>query len=110
MMNSHMIEAFDFGAPAEVFITAGGFSRGAPMTYRRFSTAAAAVRFVVEEVPHTLLIRATMEVAEDRFDHRAIRTLYDHKSYPLARRAKRQDDPAQDKPRKIVRRASIGAL
>ena len=84
-----LIDEFDYAAPAEVFITAGGFSRGAPMTYRRFPTAAAAIRFAIEEVPPTLLIRATMEVSENRFDHQAIQTLYSHNAYPLARVASR---------------------
>lgn len=83
------IDTFDYAAAAEVFITAGGFSRGAPMTYRRFSTAAAAIRFAIEEVPPTLLVRATMEVSENRFDHQAIQTLYESDAYPL-RRAKPQ--------------------
>ena len=84
-----LIDEFDYAAPAEVFITAGGFSRGAPMTYRRFPTAAAAIRFAIEEVPPTLLIRATMEVSENRFDHQAIQTLYSRNAYPLARTAQR---------------------
>jgi hypothetical protein len=84
-----LIDEFDYAAPAEVFITAGGFSRGAPMTYRRFPTAAAAIRFAIEEVPPTLLVRATMEVSENRFDHQAIQTLYSHNAYPLARGALR---------------------
>lgn len=80
------VDAFDYAAPAELFMTRGGFERGGPaMTYRRFPTAAAAIRFAIEEIPPTLLIRATMEVSESRFDHRAIRALYQRDAYPSSR-------------------------
>jgi hypothetical protein len=104
------VDEFDYAAAAEVFITAGGFSRGAPMTYRRFPTAAAAIRFAIEEVPPTLLIRATMEVSESRFDHQAIQALYNHDAYPLARRPAGQKKPTRDETLKTDRRTSIGTV
>jgi hypothetical protein len=79
-------ERFDYAAPAEMFMTQGKVMRRLPTTYRRFATAAEAIQFAVEQIPPPLLLGAVMEVAEDRFDHQAIRQLYDKSSYPLARR------------------------
>jgi hypothetical protein len=87
------IDTFDFDAPAELFMTRGGFARGGAMTYRRFPTAAAAVRFAVEEMPTSALLRATMEVKESRFDHRAIRALYDRSAGASSRRKSQSKAP-----------------
>jgi hypothetical protein len=79
--------AFDFDAPAEVFSSAGlGAARG-PMRYRRFASAAQAIRYAIEELPAALLRGTIIEVDEDRFDARQIRELYDCPAYPLARAA-----------------------
>ncbi len=55
------------------------------MGYRRFSKAADAIRFAIEELAPELLIGAHLEVEEERFDSEGIRRLYDHAEYPLAR-------------------------
>lgn len=79
------IEKFDYAAPAEMFMTRGKLMRKFPVTYRRFATAAEAIQFAIEEIPASLLVGAVMEVLEGRFDHRAIRNLYDRTGYPLVR-------------------------
>jgi hypothetical protein len=79
------IDVFDYQAPAEVFMTKGYAARRSPVTYRRFGSAAEALRFAVEELPPPILVGAVLEVLEDRFDHRAIRQLYDQPRYPLPR-------------------------
>ena len=79
------MDAFDYAAPAEVFLTQAKSMKRAPISYRRFPTAAEAIRFAVEEVPDRLLIGAILEVMEDRFDHQAIRELYERPAYPLQR-------------------------
>jgi hypothetical protein len=79
------MERFDYAAPAEVFMTRAKMMRRLPVTYRRFDTAAEAIQYAIEEIPPPLLLGAVMEVAEQRFDHRAIRELYDGASYPLLR-------------------------
>ena len=43
---------FDYNSPAELFIPKrGGGGRRQPINYRRFTTAAEAIRFAVEEFP-----------------------------------------------------------
>ena len=76
--------AFDYSAPAEIFMMQARQSRSRAR-YRRFATAAEAIHFVVEEVPGPLQVGVVMEVREERFDHKAIRQLYAGDHYPLTR-------------------------
>jgi Arc/MetJ-type ribon-helix-helix transcriptional regulator len=55
--------------------------------YRRFASAADAIRYAIEELRPELLSGAYLEVDEERFDRNAIRRLYDSADYPLARGA-----------------------
>lgn len=79
------VDAFDYAAPAEMFMTRAKYARKSPIAYRRFQTAAEAIRFAVEQVQESTLLGAIMEVDEERYDHRGIRELYDRAAYPLAR-------------------------
>lgn len=54
--------------------------------YRRFETAAEALRFAVEDMLDTQKRGSLMEMDEARFDHNQIRALYDAPDYPLLRR------------------------
>ncbi len=78
--------SFDYSAPAEIFMMQTRPARRQATNYRRFPTAAEAIRFAVEEVPGPLLVGAIMEVREERFDHKGIRELYARDEYPLTRR------------------------
>ena len=76
--------AIDFNAPAELFPSRSRKTRR-PMSYRRFDTAAEAIRFAIEELPAPLLLGAFLEVDEIRFGGDDIRRLYDSPEYPLPR-------------------------
>ncbi len=78
---------FDYNAPAELFPTRSR-KGNRPMGYRRFSNAAEAIRFAIEELSPELLIGAHLEVEEERFNSEGIRRLYDDSQYPLRRLAR----------------------
>jgi hypothetical protein len=79
--------AFDYGAPAELFMAKRKGGARQPLGYRRFATAAEAIRFAVEDFPAVRTLGAWMLVGDDRFDGDAIQRLYDSGDYPLDRRA-----------------------
>ena len=80
---------FNYSAGAELFpLIRRKFTKG-PVGYRRFTSAAEAIRFAVEELPPDLLCGAYLEVDEERFDAKGIRQLYESDTYPLGRRALR---------------------
>src|SRR5262249_58241376 len=75
---------FDYQMPAELFMAKrkGGPQR---LGYRRFATAAEAIRFAVEGFPAVHTLGAYMQVGDDRFDSDDIHRLYESSDYPLRR-------------------------
>ena len=77
---------FDYGAPAELFMAKRKGGTRQPLGYRRFATAAEAIRFAVEDFPAVRTLGAWMQVGDERFDGDDIQRLYDSGDYPLQRR------------------------
>ena len=80
-----LMTQFDYSAPAEIFGNKGTARGRRPVGYRRFPSAAEALRFAIEDVPAPLLAGIVLESGERRYDHVAIRSLYKEAGYPLAR-------------------------
>ena len=73
---------FDYDAPAELFPGRGPGVRR-PIGYRRFETAAEAIRFAVEELTSEGFRGAVLEVSEERYGGAKIRKLYESADYPF---------------------------
>jgi hypothetical protein len=98
---------FNYSAPAELFGSPGRQRRS--VTYRRFASGAEAVRFAVEGISEALRAGITLQADDDRFDHRAIRELYDSARYPLARkRGKAKEEGLQLVPSPAAPASSAG--
>jgi hypothetical protein len=89
---------FNFAAQAELFPTRSRLSKRQPVSYKRFDTAAEAIRYAIEDLPPDLLVGAYLEVDEERFDAQGIRALYEQPAYPLPRGAK----ASAEKPREAM--------
>jgi hypothetical protein len=73
---------FDYNAPAELY--PGRDRKSArKVRYRRFETAADAIRFAIEELPEPLLLGTCIEIDEQRLNHQEIQALYASEQYPL---------------------------
>src|SRR5207302_8995556 len=83
---SSTMRPFNFNTAAELFPAAIRKKKRAGFAYRRFGTAAEAVRFAIEELPADSLNGAYLQVEEARFDQSGIRSLYESEACPLPRR------------------------
>jgi len=80
------VYSFDYNAPAELY--PGRNRKSAKKaSYRRFETAADAIRFAVEELPEPLLLGACIEINEQRLNYKDIQALYASEQYPLEKRS-----------------------
>ena len=87
------LRPFNFNTAAELFPAAIRKKKRAGFAYRRFGTAAEAVRFAMEELPADSLNGAYLQVEEARFDQSGIRTLYESEAFPLERRPRPRRPP-----------------
>ena len=72
--------AFDYNSPAELFLS----KRTQRHTkYRRFATAAEAIRYAVEDLRIPKAFGAWLEVGDERFSSSEIQRLYEADEYPL---------------------------
>ena len=78
-------EEFDYSVSAELFALKR--KKFGPVTYRRFETAAEAIRYAVEDLSRPLLNGTFIETGAERLDGRAIQQLYRGSGYPLKRAA-----------------------
>ena len=79
-----MTARFDYSRPAELFPSrryAKSLAR-----YRRFTSAAEAVQYVIEEQPQAWLIGTMLDIDGERYEGTAIQALYDAEGYPLERK------------------------
>jgi hypothetical protein len=79
------MQLFDFNVEAELFPPRNRKFAGRQYRYRRFATAADAIRFAVEVLPGEVLSGAIIEAGEERCDAKEIRRLYESADYPLPR-------------------------
>src|SRR6266700_5597682 len=91
------LRPFNFNTAAELFPAAIRKKKRAGFAYRRFGTAAEAVRFAMEELPADSLNGAYLQVEEARFDQSGIRSLYESEAFPLPRRPRVAEAAPSDK-------------
>src|SRR3954463_6701333 len=96
-LRSQTMRPFSYDTAAELFPAAIRKKKRAGFAYRRFGTAAEAVRFAIEELPADSLNGAYLQVEEARFDQSGIRSLYDSEAFPLERRPRKPEPAAADK-------------
>ena len=76
---------FDYTRPAELFMAKRKGGSRQPLVYRRFPSAAEAIRFGAEEFPAVHTLGVWLQVGDERFDSDDIQRLYENDDYPLQR-------------------------
>ena len=84
---------FGYELPAGLFTTKRKKGARLRLGYRRFATAAEAIRFIVEDFPAVRTLGAWMQVGDTRYNSDDIRRLYESSDYPLRRRIRRNCSP-----------------
>lgn len=80
------MSSMNWATPADLYSGAALRPRGS--RYKRFPSAAEAVRFAVEELSPTALRSTAIESDDKRHEGGAIRTLYYSEDYPLRRQSR----------------------
>jgi hypothetical protein len=71
----------DYNAPAELFLAKR--TKSSRENYRRFATAAEAIRYAVEDLQTPKALGAWMQVGDERFNCTELQRLYEAADYPL---------------------------
>lgn len=79
------MDKFNYAQSADLFPARSRVGHR-PVGYRRFNTAAEAIRYVIEEMPPEFLGGTILEIDSERFDGPGIQRLYVNEGYPLARK------------------------
>jgi hypothetical protein len=72
---------FDYDAPSELFLAKR--TKSSRQNYRRFATAAEAIRYAVETLGTPKAFGAWLQVGDERFNSSEIHRLYEAADYPL---------------------------
>ena len=72
---------FDYNAPAELFLAKR--TKSSRENYRRFATAAEAIRYAVEDLRTPRAFGAWLQVGDERFNSVEIQRVYEDGDYPL---------------------------
>ena len=72
---------FDYNAPAELFLAKR--TKSSRENYRRFATAAKAIRYAVEDLRTPRAFGAWLQVGDERFNSVEIQRLYEDGDFPL---------------------------
>ncbi len=75
------MQPFPYGAPAEMF-AASSIRRSSRMNYRRFETAADAIRYVMEDLPAPMQPGTSIQVGDERLGFTEIAELYESVGFP----------------------------
>jgi hypothetical protein len=75
------MSSFNYNTPAELFLSKP--AKGCRTKYRRFATAAEALRFAVEDLRMPKAFGAWLEIGGERFSSSEIQRLYEADDYPL---------------------------
>jgi hypothetical protein len=73
--------SFDYNAPAELFLAKR--TKNGRKNYQRFTTAAEAIRYAVEDLRTPKALGAWLQVGDERFNSSEIQNLYDAVEFPL---------------------------
>lgn len=76
---------FDYSAAAGLY-PCKTVRRTSHVRYKRFDSAAEALRFAIEDMPASMLRGSVLEVEEARFDGQQMQRFYEADAYPLPRR------------------------
>ena len=89
------MDDFDYSDPAELYTADRRRAGRHSITYRKFETAAEAIRQSIEVLSGADLPGTILEVNERRYHYKEIRKLYESNAFPLRRQTRKASDATQ---------------